>query len=266
MKIPEISDKNKEINYKPLTFIIITFIVSWSLVFFEEYQTIFPENTNLRFSIFKFVDFLISASPLLVALILLRKPFFYKRKLFFYYVFGSKPQILPYTFTIIIFIFQFLAFYFFGKSHDLVSIKNFLNALQFQILFGGGLEEGGWRGYLQPAFEKKFSVIISSLLVGTIWAFWHLPYFFLPGNHQGHNFLLYLLTCIVLAFTLTAIYKLTKSILVCTLFHGFINTLAVTIGADFSNFWFLFMFIIQAIISIVICLVSQYLHKDFRSI
>jgi len=260
MKVSEIRGKNKEVNYKPLTFIIITFIVSWSLVFFEEYQTIFPTNTNLRFVIFKMADFLISASPLLVALILLRKPFFNKRKLFFHYVFGSKPQILPYNIitetliTILIFIFQFLAFYFFGKSHNLVTIKNFLNALQFQILFGGGLEEGGWRGYLQPAFEKKFSVVISNLLVGTIWAFWHLPYFFLPGNHQGNNFLLYLLTCIVLAFTLTAIHKLTKSILVCTLFHGFINTLAVTIGV---------MFIIQAVISIVICLVSQHLHKDF---
>jgi len=214
-------------------------------------------------TLIKIADFFISASPLLAALILLRKQFFNNYKLFLRYLFGNRPQLLPYTITILIFVFQFFTFHFFGMPHESIPIKKFFSALQFQIIFGGGLEEGGWRGYLQPALEKKFSVFKSTMGVGIIWALWHIPYFFIPGYNQHEtSFLIYLITCIILAFTLTAIYKLTKSILICTLFHGFVNTLAVTIGPDLSNPWFSVMLIIQAVISIAICSHSSHLCKD----
>jgi uncharacterized protein len=36
-------------------------------------------------------------------------------------------------------------------------------------------EELGWRGYLQPTFDRKLGSLSASLAVGLIWAFWHLP-------------------------------------------------------------------------------------------
>lgn len=37
------------------------------------------------------------------------------------------------------------------------------------MLFGGGLEEAGWRCILQPELEKTYSFTISTLIVSVIW-------------------------------------------------------------------------------------------------
>ena len=39
-----------------------------------------------------------------------------------------------------------------------------------QIFFQGGFEEPGWRGFLQPYLEKRYSFIVSVILVSVIWA------------------------------------------------------------------------------------------------
>ena len=44
------------------------------------------------------------------------------------------------------------------------------------------LEELGWRGYILDELQKCYSALTSSLLLGTAWAFWHLPLFFLKDS------------------------------------------------------------------------------------
>lgn len=46
-------------------------------------------------------------------------------------------------------------------------------------------EEFGWRGYAQDALQKRFSIIISGLIVGFFWSLWHLPLFFIKGTYQN---------------------------------------------------------------------------------
>lgn len=48
----------------------------------------------------------------------------------------------------------------------------------------GPLEEFGWRGFLQPLLRRRFSVLVSSLIVGVVWGIWHLPALVLPGFPQ----------------------------------------------------------------------------------
>ena len=52
----------------------------------------------------------------------------------------------------------------------------------YSTLLGGPLgEEPGWRGYALPRLENTFGPVGGSLLLGLLWAGWHLPLFFYSG-------------------------------------------------------------------------------------
>ena len=49
-------------------------------------------------------------------------------------------------------------------------------AFSFNLILGGALgEEVGWRGFLLPQLLKRSSPLAASLLLGLVWALWHLP-------------------------------------------------------------------------------------------
>jgi len=45
------------------------------------------------------------------------------------------------------------------------------------LLMQGGNEEAGWRGFLQPALQARFSPLLAAILVSLVWSLWHLPLF-----------------------------------------------------------------------------------------
>jgi hypothetical protein len=102
------------------------------------------------------------------------------------------------------------------------------------MLVGGGLEEAGWRYITFPELDKKFGFVPAALIMGLIWAFWHLPLFFIPGvNQYGKNFLAFVFGCIGLSFILGAIRKVTGSVWLCVLTHMLINAVPESIRYDF---------------------------------
>ena len=51
-------------------------------------------------------------------------------------------------------------------------------------------EEIGWRGSALPLLEKTWNPIVASLVLGFLWACWHLPSFWMPRSpHEGVPFL-----------------------------------------------------------------------------
>lgn len=98
--------------------------------------------------------------------------------------------------------------------------------LSFPIMIiGGGLEEIGWRGFLQPALQKRFSAFFSTVIVSVIWAIWHWPLWFIPGTSQTQrDFIAFIITTIAVSFLLTTIINATKSIFMCLIFHALLNS------------------------------------------
>ena len=63
-------------------------------------------------------------------------------------------------------------------------------ALSFGLtaLAQGGNEEPGWRGFMQPELQKRFSPLVAALFVAVAWSLWHLPLYlngFYPGDPVG---------------------------------------------------------------------------------
>ena len=51
----------------------------------------------------------------------------------------------------------------------------------------GGEEPFGWRGYAQARLQKKWGQwgpLLTSFIIGIIWAVWHVPEFFNPNSTQ----------------------------------------------------------------------------------
>jgi len=68
----------------------------------------------------------------------------------------------------------------------LPSIWVFIPVLMFMIFLGGGQEELGWRGYALPVLENKFGIWYGNIILGVIWALWHIPTWFITGTSQSH--------------------------------------------------------------------------------
>lgn len=94
------------------------------------------------------------------------------------------------------------------------------------MIIGGGVEEVGWRGFLQPALEKKFSFPVATIIVSIVWYVWHLPLWFHPtSNHYSDSLIGFAITIFIWAFVGAAIYKATKSVFACVMYHAFVNAI-----------------------------------------
>lgn len=86
------------------------------------------------------------------------------------------------------------------------------------------MEEIGWRGYAWPKLLERHGFLLSGTVIGTLWACWHLPLFFIKGmSHQSTPFLPYLAMAIGLSFWLGWLHSRTRSILLVTVFHAAVN-------------------------------------------
>lgn len=101
----------------------------------------------------------------------------------------------------------------------------FLLAIPIMIL-AGGVEEVGWRGFLQPALEERLPFIVATLATAGFWMLWHLPLWLIDASSQaGFAFEPYMLNLIADSFILATIYMLTKSVVPCIFYHAWGNAI-----------------------------------------
>ncbi|MGB7848569.1 MAG: CPBP family intramembrane glutamic endopeptidase [Candidatus Acidiferrum sp.] len=96
------------------------------------------------------------------------------------------------------------------------------------ILFGipaGFLEEIGWMGYAFPKMRSESNGLAASILLGLLWALWHLPVIDYLGTATPHGaywlpfFLAFSLAMTAMRVLIAWIYTNTKSVLLAQLMH-----------------------------------------------
>ena len=97
-------------------------------------------------------------------------------------------------------------------------------AVLFSTPFQAG-EEIGWRGYALPRMAARFGLPWASVLLGVIWAGWHLPQFFIREADTYHQaFLVWALQVTALSVAFAWLYiRTNRSLLLPMLLHSAIN-------------------------------------------
>ncbi len=96
-------------------------------------------------------------------------------------------------------------------------------------------EEFGWRGFALPRLQNRYGSLGATLILGPIWALWHLPMFFTEGSPQFSenvpaSFAMYTVIVFFISIIFTMIYNRSGgSVLACMLLHAFLNIAAFTI-------------------------------------
>ena len=101
----------------------------------------------------------------------------------------------------------------------------YLINLVFLILWGGGQEEPGWRGFALPRLLERLGATSASLVLGAAWAAWHLPLFAMDDTNQaGTGFAPYAIGTLGLSILFTWLHLETHgSVIIAALFHGVVN-------------------------------------------
>ena len=116
------------------------------------------------------------------------------------------------------------------------SLPLMLGAILVSTLVQAG-EEVGWRGYALPRLAMHLGLGGASIVLGVIWALWHLPLFFLPGSgSDGQSFPIYLLHVTALSVAMCWLYWKTEgSLLLVMLMHASVNNTSGIVPAALPN-------------------------------
>jgi membrane protease YdiL (CAAX protease family) len=92
--------------------------------------------------------------------------------------------------------------------------------LLITFLSGPLSEEAGWRGFALPRLQQRMSALQASLVLGSLWFFWHVPQYFVPNNTMI-PFPIFAPIVLALAILFTWIYNNTQGSLVATVLAHF---------------------------------------------
>ena len=121
------------------------------------------------------------------------------------------------------------------NSMTFITLSNIFPAFIMAFATGALGEELGWRGYALNVFQKKYTPLISAIILGTIWGLWHLPLMILSG-YAGLELLYYniafMVSIISLSIIITFFYNKSKNVLIAMWIHFWFNFLLKIVIVD----------------------------------
>jgi len=114
----------------------------------------------------------------------------------------------------------------------------FLTVL-FTLGFDGLGEEVGWRGFALPRLLTRYRALTASLILGTLWWLWHLPFAMTLGSAMSAEpFYSYLPGMLAFSILYTWIFNHTRgSVLLALIFHATGNIIANALPAVDVGVW-----------------------------
>lgn len=178
--------------YKPFKFFILAYLLSWIPWFWSVYFSYRPSEQAI-FSLL-FLPGLLAPSGVALWMIFTSKDRALKenfvKKLFDLRL--IKISTLPAIFFItpVAVIVSILVSTFFGQP---INQLQFVNSFSFSagflptplvLVLAGCVEELGWRSYGVDSLNAKYNYFMATLIFAFLWAFWHLPMFFVKGYYH----------------------------------------------------------------------------------
>lgn len=137
-------------------------------------------------------------------------------------------------------------------------------SLIFSVLQGASGEELGWRGYLLPRLEDNYGFAKGNIILGLIWAFWHLPLWFISSGYHGWMLLQYIASFILCIASFTVlmgwIQQKCRNLFLAFWMHFLFNFLLTTLAVDVL-LPMTFMGIGYAVVAVVIVMASKRQNK-----
>lgn len=125
-------------------------------------------------------------------------------------------------------------------------------------------EEIGWRGFALPRLQARYNGLVASLILGVLWAAWHLPNALLPGlDHYWRAFPAFLLYVVGMTVLFTWLANNTRnSVLLAWIFHAAINASgAYLFVGDSARQWWLSGVVYAAAALVVLALTGLNLGR-----
>lgn len=234
-----IKENKIAIVYSALT-LILTFIIGQFLLI------LYPNGNTAGASI---LFILMNLIPMLTAIIFSK---YEKKKNVLKDMFLQKEKITPYIIAICS-----IALYY-GISILLNNVK-FTNSTILTLLsyipwtiLQGGLEECGWRWYLQSKLKIN-NFAIKMFIISLVWFLWHIPIYRLPWITVGSsNYLIFYLMILGNTFMFGTIKEKSNGVLPCVIAHMFIDSFAVLMLVQSNIIPISILVIIEIIFSIFI--------------
>jgi len=140
-----------------------------------------------------------------------------------------------------------------SEAHGMV---RYLPFVFLSVMFTSGpfQEEFGWRGYALPRLLDRYTPLVSSVVLGSVWALWHGPQFLVPPARTGMFYVTpfwsFALTVVAasIAFTWVAAHT-NGSVLAAILLHTQLNLslwLLPVLHTTTGYLWVLGMFLLAA--------------------
>jgi membrane protease YdiL (CAAX protease family) len=106
-----------------------------------------------------------------------------------------------------------------------LTLRSLLGVFLLSVVAGAAGEEAGWRGFALPRLQARFGPLVGTLVLGVIWAVWHVQAWFTPESNQSqYDFWAFAIWVVSITVIMTWLFNRSGgSLLLAFLFHFCLN-------------------------------------------